>query len=55
MGYELWGEDELKSLAENSMLLNLVKTLGIDAEKWTDSAIAILPETLRVTGSRSVM
>jgi len=53
MGYELWGEDELKSLAENSMLLNLVKTLGIDAEKWTDSAIAILPETLRVTGSRS--
>ncbi|MEC8541659.1 MAG: hypothetical protein VXY53_07460, partial [Candidatus Thermoplasmatota archaeon] len=53
MGYELWGEEELQALARDSMLTKLVKTLDIDTDKWISSAIAVLPETLRVTNARS--
>ena len=49
MGYDLWGEEELHALAKDSMLTKLVETLDIDTDKWISSAIAVLPETLRVT------
>ena len=53
MGYDLWEEGELKTLAKDSLLTKLVKTLDIDVEKWVSSAVSVLPETLRVTTSRS--
>ena len=53
MGYDLWGEEELHALAKDSMLTKLVETLDIDTDKWISSAIAVLPETLRVTNARS--
>ena len=53
MGYDLWVEGELKTLAKDSLLTKLVKTLDIDVEKWVSSAVSVLPETLRVTTSRS--
>ena len=53
MGYDLWEEGELKTLAKDSLLTKLVETLDIDIEKWVSSAVSVLPETLRVTTSRS--
>ena len=53
MGYDLWEEGELMSLANQSLLAKLAATLDIDLEQWLASAIAVLPETLRVTKSRS--
>ena len=41
------------SLANQSLLAKLAATLDIDLEQWLASAIAVLPETLRVTKSRS--
>ena len=53
MGYDLWEEGELMSLAEESLLAKLATTLGIDLPQWLASAISVLPETLRVTSGRS--
>ena len=53
MGYDLWEEGELMSLANQSLLAKLAATLDIELEQWLASAIAVLPETLRVTKSRS--
>ena len=53
MGYDLWDEAELMSLAEDSLLAKLVGTLNIDRDAWLKSAVSILPETLRVTRGRS--
>ena len=48
MGYDLWEEGELMSLADQSLLAKLAGTLDIDLSRWLASAISVLPETLRV-------
>ena len=53
MGYDLWEQGELMSLANQSLLAKLAATLDIELEQWLASAIAVLPETLRVTKARS--
>ena len=53
MGYELWEEGELISLANQSLLTKLAANLDIELEQWLSSATAVLPETLRVTKARS--
>ena len=53
MGYDLWEEGELMSLAKQSLLAKLASTLDIDLSRWLESAISVLPETLRVTKARS--
>ena len=53
MGYDLWEEGELISLANQSLLTKLAANLDIELEQWLSSATAVLPETLRVTKTRS--
>ena len=53
MGYDLWEEGELISLANQSLLTKLAANLDIELEQWLSSATAVLPETLRVTKARS--
>ncbi len=52
MGYDLWEEGELISLANQSLLTKLAANLDIELEQWLSSATAVLPETLRVTKAR---
>ncbi len=52
MGYDLWEEGELISLANQSLLTKLAANLDIELEQWLSSATAVLPETLRVTKAK---
>ena len=53
MAYQRWTQEELREISENSLLSKMVESLGIDVDRWLDFAVDTLPETLRLTGSRS--
>ena len=53
MAYQRWTQEELREISENSLLSKMVESLGIDVDNWLDFAVDTLPETLRLTGSRS--
>ena len=53
MAYQRWTQEELREISENSLLAKMVESLGIDVDNWLDYAVDTLPETLRLTGSRT--